>query len=92
MSLVKTIFEQMPRRFMRDKAVGIDGVIQYDVRGEGGGTWHLVIADGTCTLGEGPATDPRLTLQISTQDWLRLIAGKQSPEALFRTRGTRVGV
>jgi putative sterol carrier protein len=83
MSMVKEIFEQMPRRFMRQRAAGLDAVIQYDVKGEGGGTWHVVIKDGSCRVLEGPAPEPTLRLQIAADDWLLLIMGRQSPQALF---------
>src|SRR5207245_11237329 len=54
MATVKDTFDAMPGRFRSDKAAGTSAVIEYDVSGEGGGTWHAVIKDGTCTVKTGP--------------------------------------
>jgi putative sterol carrier protein len=83
MPTVKDSFDAMPSRFRSDKASGTNAVIQYDVAGEGGGTWHAVIKDGACTVNQGPATTPNLTLQVSAQDWLDMLSGKQSGQMLF---------
>ena len=83
MATVKETFDAMTGRFKADKAAGTNAVIQYDISGDGGGTWHAVIKDGTCAVSQGPATGPQLTLQMSAQDWLDMTAGKQSGQMLF---------
>ncbi len=83
MPTVKESFEQMSSRFKADRAAGASAVIQYDVSGEGGGTWNAVIKDGTCTVKEGAAPTPNLTLQIGAQDWLDMLTGKQNGQMLF---------
>ncbi|MBI4271007.1 MAG: SCP2 sterol-binding domain-containing protein [Candidatus Rokubacteria bacterium] len=83
MPTVKETFEAMAGRFRADKAAGTNATIQYDVSGDGGGTWHAVIKDGTCTVSAGAGTNPNLTLQVSAQDWLDMVGGKQSGQMLF---------
>jgi putative sterol carrier protein len=83
MPTVREIFEQMPSRFRPDRAGGTNATVQYDITGEGGGTWHAVIRDGTCAVQEGPAASPSLTLQASAQDWIDVTTGKQNPQMLF---------
>ena len=83
MPTVREVFTQMPGRFRPEKATGTTGVVQYDVTGDGGGTWHAIIKDGTCTVKEGPAPTPSLTLTMSSQDWLDMATGKQSGQMLF---------
>ncbi len=90
MPTVKETFDLMAGRFRADKAAGTSAVIQYDVSGDGGGTWHAVIKDGTCTVNAGAATGPNLTLQISTQDWLDMLSGKQSGQMLFMSGKLKV--
>jgi len=58
-------------------------VIQYDIGGEGGGTWHAIIKEGTCAVNPGPGPTPSLTLSMSAQDWLDMASGKQSGQMLF---------
>jgi putative sterol carrier protein len=83
MPTVKETFEQMPSRFKPERAGGTQAVIQYDVSGEGGGTWNAIIKDGTCTVKEGAAANPNLTLQIGAQEWLDMLSGKQNGQMLF---------
>ncbi|HEU5320709.1 MAG TPA: SCP2 sterol-binding domain-containing protein [Methylomirabilota bacterium] len=83
MSTVKESFERMPARFRPEQASSTDLVVQYDISGEGGGTWHAVIANGTCAVNDGPAPNPTLTLRLSAADWLDMASGKRSGQALY---------
>ncbi len=83
MPTVQETFDQMPGRFRADRAVGTNATVQYDISGEGGGTWHAIIKDGTCTVNSGPAPSPNLTLAMSAQDWIDMTTGKQNPQMLF---------
>jgi len=90
MPTVKESFEAMPGRFRADKAAGTSAVIQYDISGEGGGTWSAVIKDGACTVSQGAAASPNLTLQISAQDWVDMLTGKASGQMLFMSGKLKV--
>ena len=83
MATVKETFDQMGSRFKADRAAGTNAVIQYNVSGDGGGTWNAVIKDGTCTVKEGAVTSPNLTLDIAAPDWLDMLSGKQNGQMLF---------
>lgn len=83
MPTVKETFEAMPGRFKPDRAQGVKAVIQYDITGEGGGTYHVDIAEGKCALGEGPAASPNLTLTMTAPDWLDMTAGKLNGQMAF---------
>jgi putative sterol carrier protein len=90
MATVKETFEAMPGRFRSDKAAGVNAVIQYDIAGDQGGTWHAVIKDGACSVQSGPAPSPNLTLNMSAQDWLDMIAGKLSGQMAFMSGKLKV--
>ena len=90
MATVQETFEAMPSRFRADKAAGTNATIQYDISGDGGGTWNAVIKDGTCAVTPGAAASPNLTLQISAQDWLDMLSGKQSGQMLFMSGKLKV--
>jgi len=83
MPSVKETFDLMSSRFRGDKAAGVNAVIQYEITGEGGGTWNATIKDGTCTVASGAAPAPNLTLTISGLDWLDMLAGKLNPQMAF---------
>ena len=90
MPTVKETFDAMAGRFRADKAAGTNAVIQYDISGDGGGTWHAMIKDGACTVNQGPGTNPNLTLQMASQDWLDMLSGKQSGQMLFMSGKLKV--
>ena len=83
MPTVKETFELMPGRFRPEKAAGVNAVIQYEITGEGGGTWNANIKDGACAVKEGAAASPNLTLTMTAQDWLDLLGGKLSGQMAF---------
>jgi len=83
MPTVKETFDAMAGKFRPDKAAGVNATIQYDIGGDQGGTWHAVIKDGTCTVNAGAAAAPSLTLGMSSQDWLDMVAGKLSGQMAF---------
>ena len=83
MSTVKEVFDGMAGKFRADKAVGVNATIQYDITGDQGGTWHAVVKDGKCTVSTGAAPTSNLTLTMSSQDWLDMIAGKLSGQMAF---------
>ena len=90
MPTVKETFDAMAGRFRADRASGTSAVIQYEIAGEGGGTWNAVIRDGTCTVSEGAGANPNLTLQMAAQDWLDMLSGKQSGQMLFMSGKLKV--
>jgi putative sterol carrier protein len=81
---VKETFEAMAGRFRAERAQGLKAVIQYDITGPGGCTYHVDIADGRCAVREGGAAgQPNLTLMMAAQDWLDMLSGKLSGQVAF---------
>jgi putative sterol carrier protein len=84
MTTVKESFEAMAGRFRPERAQGLQAVIQYDITGPGGCTYHVDIAGGQCAVREGgAAATPNLTLTMGAQDWLDMLAGKLNGQVAF---------
>ncbi len=83
MPTVKETFDLMPSRFKPDKAQGLNAVVQYEITGDGGGSWYATIKEGTCSVTAGTAPNPALTLTMTGQDWLDMLAGKLSGQMAF---------
>lgn len=83
MATVTETFHAMPSRFKPDRAQGVKAIIQYDITGEGGGTYHVEIGDGKCMVHDGAAASPTLTLTMSAADWLDMVAGKLNGQMAF---------
>jgi putative sterol carrier protein len=81
---VDETFQAMAGRFRPERAQNLKAVIQYDITGPGGCTYHVDIADGQCAVREGAASAaPSLTLTMAAQDWLDMLGGKLSGQVAF---------
>ena len=76
---VKDVFDRMPGAFQADQAVGVDVVFQYDISGPEGGSWHVIIKDGTCEVAEGSHGSPTTTLKMGDEDFVKMIGGELNP-------------
>ena len=73
---VAGIFDAMPGVFVKNASAGVDVVFQYIISGSGGGDWHCIVKDETCTVKTGKHEKPTCTLKISDSDFLLLMGGK----------------
>jgi putative sterol carrier protein len=73
---LKQLFEGMVQAFIPEKAEDLDTVIQYDITGEGGGKFYMVIKDKKFTLFEGEAEEPNVTIVVNRADWYAIAKGE----------------
>ena len=88
---VKDIFSQMPDRLNQDTAAGLDATIQYDLTGDGGGSYSCAIKDGACEVAEGAADSPTMTVTIDAADFVDLLGGKLDGMAAFMSGKLKIG-
>lgn len=77
------VFAQMPEAFLADKAGDLRATFQFNLSGEGGGDWAVVIADGTCTVNEGKADKPDVTIGMAADDYVKMTTGELQPVVAF---------
>ena len=70
---VREVFARISEVFNADAAKGVDAVFQFDITGDGGGTWNVTIKDGTCNVQEGVSDSPTVTMTMSTDTWLGIV-------------------
>ena len=80
---VKAIFSAMPVNFNADAAKGMTSVIQFNLSGDGGGTWHVAIKDGACAVTEGAHASPNMTMTMAASDYVDMISGKLNGQMAF---------
>jgi len=73
---VAGVFERMTEFFQPEAAGGVDVVFQFTISGPGGGDWHVIVKDKTCTVEAGAHSKPTTTLKMADEDFLALIGGK----------------
>jgi putative sterol carrier protein len=80
---VKGIFSAMPTNFNADAAKGMSSVIQFNLTGDGGGTYHVAIKEGTCAVTEGAHASPNMTMTMAASDYVDMINGKLNGQMAF---------
>jgi putative sterol carrier protein len=73
---VKEVIKALPLAFQPDKAKGMNATFQFELTGEGGGTWVAKIADGQCTITEGGIDKPSVTISMEAADYVAIAQGK----------------
>ena len=93
MGSVKEIFEQQLPAKLKAKpevAKGVNAVVEFQLSGDGGGTWTL-----DCTKSEGPITEgstgnAKITVMMTTTDFVEMLGGKLNPQKAFLTGKLKV--
>ena len=80
---VSDLMSRMPRAFIPEAAEGLNSTIQYHLEGPEGGDWIVRIENGQCTVTEGIAENPNLTLTAEAQDYKDVILGKTNAMQAF---------
>jgi putative sterol carrier protein len=90
--VLDAIFDRMPGQFRADRAGGTDTVISWTITGgpAGDNAYHLVIANGACTVSSDSGLEPKVSFTLSGYDFLQLISGNANPMMLFMTGKVKV--
>lgn len=90
-SSVADMIAGMPQHFVPEAAAGLNATMQLELSGDGGGTWHLIVADNTLKVNEGQAANPAMTLKMAASDYLAVANGQANPMQLFMQGKVKVG-
>ena len=80
------IFKRMAEHVEPAKAKGNDAVIHFkilDAPDGGYDHYEVVLADGSATVTDEPASEPRVTFKIGPVDFIRLVSGNAAGPMLF---------
>jgi putative sterol carrier protein len=78
-------FETLDQRFVADAAKGLKAVFQFELAGDNGGTWHIVVDDGKMTWAKGAHASPGITIKMAAEDYVKMINGKLNGQMAFMT-------
>ncbi len=73
---ISDLMSKMPGAFLPEKAVGLDAVIQFKFTGAEAGSWYATIKDGKCTVAQGEAASPKMTLTAESSDYVKIFTGE----------------
>jgi putative sterol carrier protein len=73
-----------------EKVAGMNGVFQFDLSGEGGGVWHVSLADGEGHVAEGPADNAGVVISMAAEDFVALTEGRLDGTMAFMSGKLKV--
>jgi len=80
---VKEMVYNHEKAFIPQAAAGINAVIQYRLIGAEGGDYIITIKDGKCTVAEGIADAPVMTLTADGNDFRDVLLGRANGMQYF---------
>jgi putative sterol carrier protein len=84
------VFEAMAGRDLPADADNLKATIQFELSGEGGGEWHVTIADRKATVKQGVTSNPSVSFSASVKDYLAIVNGELNPVNAFMQGKVRV--
>lgn len=65
------------------RTANMNAVYQFDLSGDDGGQYHIVIKDGAAEAGAGAPDSPNITISMAGSDFVALREGKLDPTMAF---------
>lgn len=66
-----------------DRVSHIDAIYEFQITGNGGGTWALDLKSTPATINEQSAENPDCTIIMNDEDFLKMINGELKPQMAF---------
>ncbi|MCB9683223.1 MAG: SCP2 sterol-binding domain-containing protein [Alphaproteobacteria bacterium] len=69
-------FDRLGERFVADAAQGVNATFQFELTGDGGGTWHVTVDDGTMAVAPGAHPKPTAVVSAKADDYVKIANGE----------------
>ncbi|MEO0881296.1 MAG: SCP2 sterol-binding domain-containing protein [Pseudomonadota bacterium] len=87
--LVRQLINGMPRRLDKEAAKGLDTILQFELSGDAGGAFAIMIKDQTCWVEETLSADADATMKMSADTYIDLAFGRITGPQMFYKRKLR---
>ena len=79
---IQDVLRSLPGKLDTKAAEDLNAVYQFDLQGDQGGQYHLLVQNGTCVVKDGVHTDPHVTLSMTGEDCIKVLNGQLSGMAM----------
>lgn len=86
----KEVFSKIPELLNARAAQGLNAVFQFDINGNGGGSWNVTVKEAACEVQEGRHSAPTVTLSMSAEDWVSMVNKELNPMQAFMSGKLKV--
>jgi putative sterol carrier protein len=73
----------LPGKLAPEKLAGLDMTLQFSITGPNGGDWVLTIKDNKAEIKAGTIENPKITLKMKDEDYMKLVNGELSGQKAF---------
>jgi putative sterol carrier protein len=80
---VSQVFEEIPNHFDAAAWGSQNALLQFNITGDGGGSWTATIKDGKIGIEQGTSSSPDMTVTTSADDMLALVSGDLNAVSAF---------
>ncbi|MFQ5639252.1 MAG: acyl-CoA dehydrogenase family protein [bacterium] len=80
---VAELFQTLPKRFRPEKAGDWETVVHFDISGDAGGQYTVMIKDGACTVEPGLQGEAKCVVKTKDKTYLNIEMGKTNPQTAF---------
>lgn len=87
---VESLLEDSARTCNPDAAKGMNAVFQYELSGDDGGRYHVVVKDGACQFRRGPHASPNVIISMAPTDFVDWFTGKLNGQMAFMSGKLKV--
>ena len=84
------LMNSLPAMVNAEEMKDLNGRIQFNLTGQGGGEWGVVLGDGKVSVSQGVMAEPQLTVKTSTEVAEKLLRGSLNPVMAFMTGKIKV--
>ena len=89
-STVQEYFDTLQQRFVPSASDGIEAIFQFDISGDQGGLWHVMVNDGEMKVCEGAHENPSATLSASATDYVKIANNEMNGLRAVMTRKMKI--
>ena len=82
-TVTELMTETIKTSFIPEKAEGVDTVIQLTLTGTQAANWHLIVKDQKCESIEGVHPDPKMTMTVDSEDYIKMAIGEMDATMAF---------
>ena len=82
-TITELMTETIKTAFLPEKAEGVDTVIQLKLTGVQAADWYLIIKDQKCESIEGVHPDPKMTMTVNSEDYIKMAIGEMDATMAF---------
>ncbi|MEE2961666.1 MAG: SCP2 sterol-binding domain-containing protein [Myxococcota bacterium] len=84
-SNAKEYFDSLGERFVTEEAKGLNASFHFELAGDDGGLYTVLVNDGHMEIQEGPFEEPTFTLKMKGEDYIKMAHGKLNGAMAFMT-------